>query len=90
MGNASNTGCMVATIRGLRGLTQKDLARMSGLPHPYICRLERGQKTFNEAQLHKLELALGVSFAAIRPAFEAFAIVASGNGHAAPADADAA
>ena len=80
------TGVMLSTIRGLRHISQKQLAQMSGVPHPYICRFEQGTKELSMAHVQKLEAALGVSFEMVRPSFERFAaVVGTGNGHPAPA-----
>ncbi len=73
----THDGRMLATIRGFRGITQKDLAKVSQVPHPYISRFENGIMNLDADQLTRLEKALGVTFAVIRPAFELFAAVAA-------------
>jgi len=68
-------GIMVATIRGFKGISQAKLAKDSLVPHAYISRMENGKMVLSKEHLARLEAALGVDFAAIRPAFEQFAAV---------------
>jgi transcriptional regulator with XRE-family HTH domain len=86
--DVSNTGRLVATVRGYRGMSQAKLAEKSGVPHSYISTFENGIRSLSPEHLDRLAAALGVDFEAIAPAFDEFARAL--NGHAAPADADAA
>jgi transcriptional regulator with XRE-family HTH domain len=54
-------GRNAARIRKERGLTQEQLAELSGLSQQYLSGLERGQRNPTIVTLHELATALGVS-----------------------------
>lgn len=83
----NDTGKLVATVRGYRGLSQAKLSEMSGVPHAYISRFENNLQSLSDEHLERLAVALGVNFAAIYPAFTQFA--AAMNGSPAPVAANA-
>lgn len=76
-----NDGLMLSAIRGVLRISQAELHRMSGVPHPYISNYETGKLALSKQKLEAIEKVLGVSFDAIRPSFEQFAsAVLAGNG----------
>lgn len=83
----SDTGKLVATVRGYRGMSQARLSEKSGVPHSYISRFENDLQSLSDKHLAAIEEALGVDFVAIYPAFEQFAKALNGNAHPATADA---
>lgn len=54
-------GRNAARIRQERGLTQEQLAVLSGLSQQYISGLERGRRNPTIVTVHELAVALGVS-----------------------------
>lgn len=54
-------GRNAARIRQERGLTQEQLAELSGLSQQYLSGLERGRRNPTIVTIHELALALGVS-----------------------------
>lgn len=51
-----NFGARLRTIRAARGLSQKDLAKLTGIPNTYISDMETGKMLPNpewEARIHK-------------------------------------
>lgn len=55
-------GRNVARVRREKGLTQEDVARMSGFSQQYLSGLERGTRNPTIRTLSELALALGVTF----------------------------
>jgi transcriptional regulator with XRE-family HTH domain len=56
-------GAVVKRLREAQGLTQAELARLSGVGQGYISRLERGERAATWAALRKLCASLGCSLA---------------------------
>lgn len=54
-------GKNLGRLRREKGLTQEDLAALSGLSQQYLSGLERGQRNPTVVTLYELALALGVS-----------------------------
>lgn len=54
-------GRNAARIRQERGLTQEQLAELSGLSQQYLSGLERGRRNPTIVTVHELAVALGVS-----------------------------
>jgi transcriptional regulator with XRE-family HTH domain len=54
-------GRNAARIRKERGLTQEQLAELSGLSQQYLSGLERGQRNPTIVTLYELSVALGVT-----------------------------
>jgi transcriptional regulator with XRE-family HTH domain len=77
-----NDGLMLSAIRGVLRISQAELHRRSGVPHPYISNYETGKLALNVEKLQAIQDALGVSFDAVRPSFEKFAaaVLADGDG----------
>ena len=65
-------GTMLKLIRMARGLSQKELAKKSGVPDSYISLAEQGRLSLSEEHIRKLEDALGVDFNTVRPTFDEF------------------
>jgi len=55
----------VRRVRQRLGLTQMDLARVSGVPQAAISRLERAEGLLNSADLHNIAEALETSMDAL-------------------------
>jgi transcriptional regulator with XRE-family HTH domain len=78
-----NDGLMLSAIRGVLRISQAELHRMSGVPHPYISNYETGKRVLDMKQLQAIQDSMGVSFDAVRPSFEQFAaavLTADGDG----------
>jgi transcriptional regulator with XRE-family HTH domain len=60
---ADNVEMHIATLRRLRGLTQTDIADMTGLTQPTISRAEKGEDGITLGTLRLIATALGVSLA---------------------------
>ena len=60
LGNRRRIGAMLAGIRKNRGLTQEDLARLSGLDRANIAKIENGRYSVGLDVLYKLCNSLGV------------------------------
>lgn len=56
-------GKNIQGIRQSKGLTQMELANMSGCTDGLICQIEKGQTNPSLNRLHKIAEALGVSTA---------------------------
>jgi DNA-binding XRE family transcriptional regulator len=60
-------GRTIKRLRKAKALTQKDLAKRSGLPQPHISRLERGIHSPSFKSLTKIAKALGVEVGELDP-----------------------
>jgi transcriptional regulator with XRE-family HTH domain len=69
----NEAGLLLASIRGLKRMTQAELAKISDVPKPYISYAETGRMALSEKHTRQIEAALGVRFADVQPAFLAFA-----------------
>jgi len=56
----NNIGGNIRLIRGIKKLTQKGLADLTGFSQRHISRLENGQSPINEKRLNRLAKALNV------------------------------
>nr|WP_154960290.1 helix-turn-helix transcriptional regulator [Paenibacillus xylanexedens] len=57
----NSVGERIRAIRKAKGLTQQQLAELSGLDDAYIGSLERGERNFSIDTLEKVLLALNIS-----------------------------
>lgn len=55
----------VRAARAARGLTQRDMARLAGLSHTAIAKIERGDMSPTVASLQKIAMSLGMPIAAL-------------------------
>ena len=66
----------VVDLRRRKGLTQAELAALSGLHRTYICSIEQGERNISVDNLDRLAYALGVDVARLlRPPAEAAGMV---------------
>ena len=52
------TGSIIRVLRGERGLSGAQLARDAGISIPYLCQIEKGQRSPSESVLRRLACAL--------------------------------
>jgi len=60
----------IKTLRSEKNMTQQDLSRKSGIPQPYISRLERGEHSPSAKTIRRLATALGVEPKDLDPSAE--------------------
>lgn len=65
-----SVGQRIRTIRKTKGLTQQQLAELSGLDDAYIGSMERGERNFSIDTLEKVILALEIPAAELFYVFE--------------------
>lgn len=58
----NSVGERIRAIRKAKGLTQQQLAELSGLDDAYIGSLERGERNFSIDTLEKIIVGLNISF----------------------------
>ncbi|WP_315540434.1 helix-turn-helix transcriptional regulator [Eikenella corrodens] len=67
--DANTSGMTIVSLRLLQGLTQSELAQKTGLPQPYLSRIENHRQSLYDQTVEKLAAALTVSPEEIRQAF---------------------
>jgi len=55
-------GVVLKVTRERRGITQTELARMTGVPQPHISQMERGKRPIGKKTAHQLAKALEVDY----------------------------
>lgn len=57
----SKIGLRIKELRGIKGMSQKDLAYSSDLDRSYIASVESGKRNISIVNIEKIAVAIGVS-----------------------------
>lgn len=62
VGDSGEPSAALRAYRGRHDLTQRDLAKKSGIPQPHIAAMESGKRPIGLIAAKKLALALGIDY----------------------------